>query len=93
MSVATAVAEQTEAAPGSAWLVDALCGSHPDPDLWFDPDREAEAKAVCSWCPVRSDCLTAALVDPDLDEFGVFGGLTPDERREVIRVALRSAAA
>ena len=63
-----------------------------DPDLFFGPDaefvtsraqREAAAKAICAGCPVRDACLTYAL---DAGEaFGVWGGLTEDERRALRR--------
>jgi WhiB family redox-sensing transcriptional regulator len=37
----------------------------------------AAAKAVCSACPVRRDCLAAGMSEPR----GVWGGLTAYERR------------
>lgn len=48
-------------------------------------DLYARAKAVCAGCPVRSDCLEYALdmvanVD---DQYGVWGGLDPAERRKL----------
>jgi WhiB family transcriptional regulator, redox-sensing transcriptional regulator len=39
----------------------------------------AEAKELCGWCPVRSDCLNYALENGIQD--GIWGGLTPPERR------------
>lgn len=47
-------------------------------------DAEAAAKDVC-WreCPVRTDCLEAALVNEE--PFGIFGGLTPVERQRLMR--------
>ena len=45
--------------------------------------REAKAKAICARCPVRDACLAYAL---DTGEaFGVWGGLTEDERRAMLR--------
>ena len=42
----------------------------------------AEAKAVCAGCPVRAECLDEALARiPD----GIAGGLTPAERRRLVR--------
>jgi hypothetical protein len=41
------------------WWVRSLCGSHHDPDLFFDPTRIAEAKAVCARCPVQRQCADA----------------------------------
>lgn len=39
------------------------------------------AKAICCRCPVRQTCLEANLHEP----FGIFGGLTPRERRRLAR--------
>jgi WhiB family redox-sensing transcriptional regulator len=62
------------------------CG--PDPaELWFaespgDP-RIASAKAICATCPVRSECLAFARLARC--KTGVWGGLTPLERRRLAR--------
>ncbi|MCX2969420.1 MULTISPECIES: WhiB family transcriptional regulator [Streptomyces] len=55
-----------------------------DADAVFFPlprDHEAiaEAKELCGWCPVRSDCLNYALENVLKD--GIWGGLTEAERR------------
>lgn len=48
------------------------------------------AKAICNGCPVREDCLGEAM---DRNEpFGIWGGLTADERRMQRRQELRAAA-
>jgi WhiB family transcriptional regulator, redox-sensing transcriptional regulator len=67
------------------WWSLAACQSS-DPDLFFPisgsgPARAQvdRAKAVCSGCPVRSDCLRYALAAGPLQ--GVWGGLTEEERR------------
>lgn len=43
----------------------------------------ARAKAVCSSCPVKAECLDAGLANdlehPD-DRYSIYGGLTPRER-------------
>jgi WhiB family transcriptional regulator, redox-sensing transcriptional regulator len=45
------------------------------------------AKSICGRCPVREQCLSEAL---DRGEsFGVWGGLTTDERRAMRRKAAR----
>lgn len=44
---------------------------------------EAQAKAVCKGCPVINECLAHALRVPE--EFGVWGGLSPEERKLIIR--------
>jgi len=53
----------------------------PTADPWMKPDLYKEqahdAKAVCARCPVRRECLERGMAIP----FGVFGGLTPEERR------------
>lgn len=71
-------------------LEDALC-TQSDPDLWFleSPDRIATAKRICDQCPVRGDCLDAAL-DHESNfgytyRHGVWGGTTPAERDELAR--------
>jgi len=47
--------------------------------------REYRAKLVCASCPVRDQCLDHAIA---VDErYGVWGGLTHDERRLVAQSA------
>jgi WhiB family redox-sensing transcriptional regulator len=63
-----------------AWVDEALC-AQTDPEIFFptkggDPSR---AKRVCQACPVRAECLAAAITDPSLE--GIWGGLSPRERR------------
>jgi WhiB family transcriptional regulator, redox-sensing transcriptional regulator len=67
------------------WWTLAACRSA-DPDLFFPisvsgPARVQveRAKAVCTGCPVRTDCLSYALAAGPLQ--GVWGGLTEEERR------------
>lgn len=59
-------------------------------DLFFSVNREdvEQAKDVCNGgCPVRLECLQAALLTGGLwgEENGVWGGLDPLERRAYIR--------
>jgi WhiB family redox-sensing transcriptional regulator len=63
-----------------------------DLGLFFGPDaefvsarrdREAEAKAICAGCPVRLECLAYALDSGEA--YGVWGGLSEDERRAMRR--------
>ncbi|MFF2567336.1 WhiB family transcriptional regulator [Streptomyces sp. NPDC058084] len=70
----------------TSWQTHGVChGMDPeDADAVFFPlprDHEAiaEAKELCGWCPVRSDCLNYALENVLKD--GVWGGLTEAERR------------
>lgn len=69
----------------SNWRRSAACVGM-DEDLFFDddPEREAEAKKVCASCIVQRDCLAESLAMPlELQRHGVFGGLGPDDRREL----------
>ena len=82
--------------PILGWVDDAACRDHPDPDLWTGPRhggrpsaaedrRTAEAKQICSGCPVREKCLAAALsVGRDRD-YGIWGGLSERERDTIRR--------
>jgi hypothetical protein len=64
---------------------------------WFPEDEVGVAAcvSVCEACPVRHDCLTAALAETSrsYDEVGVRGGLTPKERRVLRRMLALKAAA
>ena len=48
------------------------------------------AKAVCGECDVRADCLRFAVSTNQ--EFGIWGGTTEDERRDLRRHWLRQTA-
>lgn len=84
------------AAPG--WRDRAAC-LEADPEMFF-PEKggmAGEARLLC-WgdgptpaCPVRRDCLAHAL--DHRERFGVWGGYTERERRELARVyrAVRAA--
>ncbi|MGL4177518.1 MAG: WhiB family transcriptional regulator [Dermatophilaceae bacterium] len=86
------VPTDTAAAEGGDWQVAALC-AQVDPELFFPEDGGSarEALAVCLRCPVRAQCLEAALARGE--RFGVWGGMTPGRlarlRRER-RIAARS---
>ena len=45
-----------------------------EPDLWFaeEPDDLERAKSMCAGCPIRLQCLTAAL--DRAEPWGVWGG-------------------
>lgn len=55
-----------------------LCVGHEEPDIWFDPDREVEARRICRDCPVRAVCHLAAVEFHE--EHGVWGNTNPVER-------------
>lgn len=47
----------------------------------------SEALALCSTCPVQVQCLAASLVERE--RWGMWGGLTPIERRRIERTERR----
>lgn len=55
------------------------CRTVADPDIFFSEDAAgiSRAKMTCVNCPVRLKCLQYG----ESQEFGIFGGLTPSERR------------
>jgi len=79
--------------PRPGWKDRAVCVGAEEPDLWF-PDgirgsafivQVAQAAAVChNQCPVRIDCLRAAMRNEEglsaKYRFGVHGGLTGAQR-------------
>ena len=66
--------------PDPLWQTEAACRALPL-EMFFPPvEQEAEAaKAICSGCTVREPCLEAALAAGE--RFGIWGGLTTQERR------------
>lgn len=54
-----------------------------DPDAWFPEkgDSPRLAKLICLSCPIRSECLEWAMRTDD--RFGVWGGMTAQERRKL----------
>jgi WhiB family redox-sensing transcriptional regulator len=79
---------------GADWRSLGACRHH-DPDLFFPIsstgpaiDQVARAKAVCASCPVRSACLRFALETSQ--DFGVWGGTSEQERRNMRRRERRS---
>jgi WhiB family redox-sensing transcriptional regulator len=63
-----------------------------DPDLFFPVSvsgrslaQVTEAKAICAACPVRRECLAFAIETGQVH--GIWGGLTEEERRQVLRRA------
>ncbi|WP_274709484.1 WhiB family transcriptional regulator [Streptomyces tubbatahanensis] len=72
------------------WQLLAACRGV-DSSLFFHPEgergaarsaREASAKEVCMRCPVRAECAAHAL--QVREPYGVWGGLTEDEREELL---------
>ncbi|MBA0126306.1 WhiB family transcriptional regulator [Haloechinothrix sp. YIM 98757] len=63
------------------WRNKALCRQY-DPEIFFPFTGDAELpKRVCGSCPVRERCLRYALDTGQ--RYGVWGGLTEDERRQL----------
>ncbi len=67
-----------------AWRMQGAC-TDGQSEAWFseaDTLKTRRAIRVCGSCPVRQLCLAAALVFDE--EFGVWGGLTPTQRRPFV---------
>lgn len=74
-----------------AWADRARCAGQ-EWELFFGPsegwretrseraEREATAKKLCARCPVRRECLEKSLEEGH--QYGVWGGLTEEERRQ-----------
>lgn len=76
------------------WRVRAAC-RYMDPELFFPegtagPALQAtdKAKRICGTCPVQARCLLWAL-DHNA-AFGIWGGLTEDERRGLRHALVRT---
>ncbi|WP_410614861.1 WhiB family transcriptional regulator [Amycolatopsis sp. lyj-109] len=61
--------------------------SRPDLD-WHstDPDQLASCRVICTSCEVREPCLALALANHD--PWGLWGGLSPDEREKLAGLRL-----
>lgn len=68
-----------------AWVLDAVCAST-DPQIWHAPEMQPDCIMICERCPVRQDCLDAALAEERRDGmcWGVRGGQTPATRLATI---------
>ncbi len=71
------------------WRLSAACRSA-DPDLFFPISsagaslaQQAEAKAICAYCPVQAECLAFAVRNGQ--QHGIWGGLTEEERQLAAR--------
>ena len=69
-----------------------------DTEQFFHPEgerggtrrrRDDAAKAICAQCPVIAECREYALAAQE--PYGVWGGLTQEERRELIRESREEA--
>lgn len=73
------------------WQYDGACRTL-DTEMFFHPDgergpsrrnRAAEAKRICASCPVMDECRSHSL--RAREPYGVWGGLTEEERRKILR--------
>ena len=80
------------------WINHATCRTEGhDPELFFPVGSSGpallqieQAKTVCARCPVASDCLKYALNEGI--EFGVWGGMSEEEREKLTRKLKRRKA-
>ena len=81
------------------WQLIGLCRGE-DPNVFFHPEgergpartyRDATAKAICGACPVKLQCAQHALSVKE--PYGVWGGLTEDEREDIYAGRLATNAA
>ncbi|HMO10287.1 MAG TPA: WhiB family transcriptional regulator [Actinotalea sp.] len=79
------------------WQYEGAC-READPTLFFHPEgergaarrrRAAAAKAICGSCPVIDECREHSLAVRE--PYGVWGGLSEDERTLVLSQRLRRA--
>ncbi|SDR72764.1 WhiB family transcriptional regulator, redox-sensing transcriptional regulator [Friedmanniella luteola] len=64
------------------WTMRAKCRGQED-DLFPEAAEQKRARLICGGCPVRSECLAEAL--DNRIEWGVWGGMTERERRQLLR--------
>lgn len=65
-----------------AWHADAACRGE-GPGRWFPEhgQRPDEGRVICSGCPVRRDCLIAALSVAPADDDGMWAGTSRRARQ------------
>ena len=80
---------------GKKWMASAACLAV-DPEIFFpartDRIGQAEAIAICTQCPVRTECAEDDLCRTVSDQNGIRGGMTATERRKIIRARQEKAA-
>jgi WhiB family redox-sensing transcriptional regulator len=69
--------------PPGRWTWQAACVTA-EPELFFPAvaDQADEAKRICDCCPVKPECLDYSLATAQ--EWGVWGGLTEQERKPLL---------
>ena len=68
----------------SEWVKQAACKGKPIEIFFVERGQSnREAKEICNSCSVKTECLEESLSDShDVDMFGIFGGMSPRERRK-----------
>ncbi len=72
------------------WLDKAACRSVGGVFYETEEEKVVKAKAICNTSAVRVNCLTYALAHRE--RYGVWGGMTSDEREEVLKSRLVNAS-
>jgi WhiB family redox-sensing transcriptional regulator len=79
------------------WQLHGACRDE-DTDVFFHPEgergsarvrRETAAKAICARCPVLTECAAHALAVRE--PYGVWGGMSEDDREAILSGARTSA--
>lgn len=79
------------------WQLQGACRGE-DPSLFFHPEGERgalreeriqAARSICASCPVRAMCAEHALAVRE--PYGIWGGLSEDDREEIYRRQRRAA--
>jgi WhiB family transcriptional regulator, redox-sensing transcriptional regulator len=66
-----------------AWVAKARCHSTDPDELFVRGAAQRQAAVICRQCPVVAECLADAL-DNQM-EFGVWGGMTERQRRQLLK--------
>lgn len=87
MSIRLITHDGTSTEGGDSWQANAACLNGPT-ELFYPEGsssliQERVAKEWCSTCDVKQECLLLALNTGD--KFGIFGGLTAEERGNLTR--------
>lgn len=81
--MSTALGNRHQLTGDVEWALRGACRDVDPESLFVSGAAQHKAKLVCSACEVRIDCLADAL--DSQTEFGIWGGLTERERRELLR--------
>ena len=67
-----------------SWAAEAACKGGKGSLFYAESENdERKAKAICSLCSVRVQCLEFAIASREPD--GIWGGLNPRQRRRLVR--------